>query len=85
MIDRIAPVETVGATGELQASAYRNDHMPLGRTGSIAVLYAVNRGWPTSIPPWAILGTTLIIGALAGFYPAITASRLSPTEALTAP
>ena len=54
----------------------------------ITVLYAINRGWPTSIPPWAILGglgTTLIIGALAGLYPAIRASRLSPTEALTAP
>lgn len=55
---------------------------------AITAAYAVNRGWPTTIPAWAIgggLATTLLIGAIAGLYPAIRASRLSPTEALTAP
>jgi putative ABC transport system permease protein len=31
------------------------------------------------------LGATLVIGGLAGLYPAIRASRLSPTEALATP
>ncbi|MFJ4685214.1 ABC transporter permease [Streptomyces sp. NPDC088789] len=47
--------------------------------------YTLYQGWPTVVPPWALLGgvtATLTIGALAGLYPAIRASRLSPTEAL---
>jgi putative ABC transport system permease protein len=50
--------------------------------------YAVSRGWPVVVPPWASgagLAATLLIGALAGLYPAVRASRLSPTEALAAP
>ncbi|TDC82680.1 ABC transporter permease [Actinomadura sp. 7K507] len=47
--------------------------------------YAVYQGWPIVIPAWAVAGgvaATLVIGAVAGLYPAIRASRLSPTEAL---
>ncbi|KAB2350748.1 ABC transporter permease [Actinomadura rudentiformis] len=47
--------------------------------------YAIYQGWPIIIPAWAVLGgigATLAIGALAGLYPAVRASRLSPTEAL---
>ncbi|WP_214324918.1 ABC transporter permease [Nonomuraea sediminis] len=47
--------------------------------------YASYQGWPVVVPVWAFaggLGATLAIGALAGLYPAIRASRLSPTEAL---
>ncbi|MER5320547.1 ABC transporter permease [Streptosporangium roseum] len=47
--------------------------------------YAVYQGWPAVVPLWAVLGgvaATLAIGALAGLYPAIRASRLAPTEAL---
>ncbi|WP_067452645.1 ABC transporter permease [Actinomadura macra] len=50
-------------------------------------VYALTQGWPVVIPLWAVLGgiaATLIIGAVAGLYPAIRASRLSPTEALSA-
>ncbi|MYY13306.1 FtsX-like permease family protein [Streptomyces sp. SID4919] len=49
--------------------------------------YAVYQGWPTVVPLWAVAGgiaATLVIGGLAGLYPAIRASRLSPTEALSA-
>jgi putative ABC transport system permease protein len=49
--------------------------------------YAATQSWPTVVPAWALfggLGTTVVIGALAGLYPAIRASRLSPTEALVA-
>jgi putative ABC transport system permease protein len=50
--------------------------------------YAALQGWPTVVPAWATLGgvgATLLIGGLAGLYPAIRASRLSPTEALATP
>ncbi|WP_344617640.1 ABC transporter permease [Dactylosporangium salmoneum] len=50
--------------------------------------YAAYQAWPTVVPPWASAGAlaaTLVIGALAGVYPAIRAARLSPTEALAAP
>ena len=38
MVSRIAPVLSVTAVGELHAHVYRNDRIPAGRTGSIAVL-----------------------------------------------
>ncbi|QFG27349.1 ABC transporter permease [Actinomadura sp. WMMB 499] len=52
----------------------------------ITTIYALYQGWPVVIPLWAVGGgilATLLIGAVAGLYPAIRASRLSPTEALS--
>jgi len=49
--------------------------------------YAYARGFPAVVPAWAYgggFGATLLIGMLAGLYPAIRAARLSPTVALTA-
>ncbi|MEU6737892.1 ABC transporter permease [Streptosporangium sandarakinum] len=66
----------------------------LGGTGGaligagVTAGYALYRGWPTVVPAWAAAGglaATLVIGALAGLYPAVRASRLSPTEALATP
>ncbi|MGP3974512.1 ABC transporter permease [Streptomyces sp. 8N114] len=49
--------------------------------------YAAYQGWPSVVPVWAMAGgvsATLVIGGLAGFYPAVRAARLPPTEALAA-
>ncbi|MDG4798238.1 ABC transporter permease [Micromonospora sp. WMMD1082] len=63
----------------------------LGGTGGVllGILvtsgYALSQGWPTVVPAWATVGgvaATLLIGGVAGLYPAIRASRLAPTEAL---
>jgi putative ABC transport system permease protein len=51
----------------------------------VTALYASLQGWPTAIPTWVMAGAlaaAVVIGALAGLYPAIRAARLSPTAAL---
>ncbi|HEY9369677.1 ABC transporter permease [Streptomyces sp.] len=47
--------------------------------------YAEHRGWPVALPATAVVGAalgTLVIGAVAGLYPAMRAARVSPTTAL---
>lgn len=51
----------------------------------VTAAWSAYRGWEVLVPQLAVvggLGAALVIGTLAGFYPAIRASRLSPTEAL---
>ncbi|MFC9972471.1 ABC transporter permease [Spirillospora sp. NPDC127200] len=58
----------------------------LGAAGTAG--YAVLRGWPPVIPVAAVaggFGGALLVGAVAGVYPAMRAARLPPTEALAAP
>ncbi|NDU77213.1 FtsX-like permease family protein [Actinomadura sp. DSM 109109] len=66
----------------------------LGGAGGVAVgiavtaVFATTQGWPTVVPVWAMAGgllATLLIGGVAGLYPALRAARLAPTEALAAP
>ena len=54
---------------------------------AVTAIYAALQDWPLAIPIWALMGgmaATLMIGGLAGLYPAIRAARLAPTEALAA-
>lgn len=54
--------------------------------GSAAtVVYATSQGWRVILPLEAVLGgfaAAVVIGAVAGLYPAMRAARLAPTEAL---
>ncbi|MBX6355574.1 MAG: ABC transporter permease [Micromonosporaceae bacterium] len=50
--------------------------------------YAATQAWPAVVPGWVMAGgvaATLVIGGIAGLYPAIRAARLAPTEALATP
>ncbi|TQF04436.1 ABC transporter permease [Kitasatospora acidiphila] len=47
--------------------------------------YATSQGWPLVIPLQVLLGGiggAVVVGVVAGVYPSIRASRLTPTEAL---
>ena len=52
---------------------------------AVTAMWATIQGWGILIPPIAIVGgvmAALLIGAIAGLYPATRAARVSPTEAL---
>jgi putative ABC transport system permease protein len=51
----------------------------------VTAAYAASQGWDVLIPTVAIVGgllAALLIGAVAGLYPAMRAARVSPTDAL---
>jgi putative ABC transport system permease protein len=59
----------------------------LGVIGGVtaAAAFAIGQGWTIVVPPLAMfggLGAALVIGAIAGLYPAARAARVSPTQAL---
>ncbi|WP_420035551.1 ABC transporter permease [Streptomyces sp. cg28] len=69
MIRRIGPVRQVAATGDVKGAAvYRNEHVPVGRTGSIQVAAADDQLLPA-------VGATVRIGRWLGQvteeYPAV--------------
>lgn len=51
----------------------------------VTAVYARIKGWTVVVPPVAVVGglaAAVVIGAVAGLYPATRAARLAPTEAL---
>ena len=52
---------------------------------AVTVAYAETRAWDAVVPVYGLVGgvaAALLIGAVAGLYPAVRAARLAPTEAL---
>jgi putative ABC transport system permease protein len=84
----------LGATKRHIWSQFLTESVVLGALGGLAgvvlgalvtVGYAATRGWEAAVPPYALAGglaAAVLIGAVAGLYPALRAARLTPTEAL---
>jgi putative ABC transport system permease protein len=53
---------------------------------AVSIGYAASRAWPLVMPTQALaagVGAAILVGAVAGLYPARRAARLTPTQALT--
>jgi len=51
----------------------------------VTAAVALANGWPVVVPAIVVvagIGATLAVGAVAGLYPAVRASRTPPTAAL---
>lgn len=84
----------LGATGRHIALQFLVEALVLALLGgalgiivgeAVAAGFATSQGWTVVVPPIAILGgavAALLIGAVAGLYPATRAAKVSPTQAL---
>ncbi len=84
----------LGATRRHIALQFVSEALALALVGGVmgvllgaglAVVYALSQSWTPIIPAVAVVGgivAAVAIGALAGFYPAMRAARLAPTDAL---
>lgn len=84
----------LGATQRQIANQFLSEALLLGAIGgtggillgvAATALYAGLKNWAVRVPPLVMVGgmaAALLIGGIAGLYPALKAARLSPTEAL---
>ncbi len=85
----------LGATRRQIMSQFIGESVLLSMVGGLAGVaigcvvvagYALSQGWPISIPLWAIaagLGSTVLVGVIAGLFPASRAAKVDPAQALT--
>ncbi|MFD1535428.1 ABC transporter permease [Nonomuraea guangzhouensis] len=85
---------TLGATRAHIATQFLTESLILSAVGGLAGIVigvgvtaamAYSQGWGLAIPPVALgggFGVAVVAGVVAGLYPALRASRLSPTDAL---
>jgi putative ABC transport system permease protein len=84
----------LGATRPHVATQFLTESLLLSGAGGVAGAalgaavtagYALYEGWAVVVPLWALAAgvvAALLIGGIAGLYPATRAARLSPTDAL---